>query len=198
MCGHHRDRHVLTHSFPTRRSSDLRFLCISCTNLDEFFEIRAATVRHAQDFEMPPAPDGLPPAVVLRRIHERAAELVEAQYACWNRVLRPALSEAGVRVLARHHWTPAQAEWLRRHFCDEILPVLSPLGLDPAHPFPKILNKSLNIVVVLEGKDAFGRAGHLAIVRAPRSEEHKSEIQSLMRNSYDVFCLNKKTKNITY
>ncbi len=147
----------------------LRFLCISCTNLDEFFEIRAATVRHAQDFEMPPAPDGLPPAVVLRRIHERAAELVEAQYACWNRVLRPALSEAGVRVLARHHWTPAQAEWLRRHFCDEILPVLSPLGLDPAHPFPKILNKSLNIVVVLEGKDAFGRAGHLAIVRAPRS-----------------------------
>ncbi|TAK38365.1 MAG: polyphosphate kinase 1 [Lysobacteraceae bacterium] len=147
----------------------LRFLCISCTNLDEFFEIRAATVRHAQDFEMPPAPDGLSPGVVLRRIHERAAELVEAQYACWNRVLRPALSEAGVRVLARHHWTPAQAEWLRRHFCDEILPVLSPLGLDPAHPFPKILNKSLNIVVVLEGKDAFGRAGHLAIVRAPRS-----------------------------
>src|SRR3546814_8045868 len=121
MCGHHRDRHVLTHSFPTRRSSDLRFLCISCTNLDEFFEIRAATVRHAQDFEMPPAPDGLPPAVVLRRIHERAAELVEAQYACWNRVLRPALSEA-------------------------------------------------------------------------RSEEHTSELQSLMRISYAVFCLKKKKK----
>ena len=147
----------------------LRFLCISCTNLDEFFEIRAATVRHAQDFEMPLAPDALPPTTVLRMIHQRAAELVDAQYACWNQVLRPALSEAGVRVLAPRHWTPEQAGWLRRHFCDEILPVLSPLGLDPAHPFPKILNKSLNIVVQLQGRDAFGRAGHLAIVRAPRS-----------------------------
>ena len=147
----------------------LRFLCISCTNLDEFFEIRAATVRHAQDFEMPPGPDGLAPATVLRRIHERAAELVAAQYDCWNQVLRPALSEAGVRVLARDHWNDAQSEWLRQYFLDEILPVLSPLGLDPAHPFPKILNKSLNIVVVLEGTDAFGRAGNLAIVRAPRS-----------------------------
>ena len=147
----------------------LRFLCISCTNLDEFFEIRAATVRHAQDFELPLAPDGLAPATVLRRIHERAAELVDAQYRCWNDVLRPALSEAGVRVLARDHWNARQARWLRNYFREEILPVLSPLGLDPAHPFPKILNKSLNIVVVLDGKDAFGRAGHLAIVRAPRS-----------------------------
>ncbi len=147
----------------------LRFLCISCTNLDEFFEIRAATVRHAQDFDMPLAPDALAPATVLKRIHERAAELVDAQYRCWNDVLRPALSDAGVRVLARDHWKAKQARWLRNYFREEILPVLSPLGLDPAHPFPKILNKSLNIVVVLEGKDAFGRAGHLAIVRAPRS-----------------------------
>lgn len=147
----------------------LRFLCISCTNLDEFFEIRAATVRHAQEFALPLAPDGLPPATVLRHIHERAAVLVDAQYRCWSEVLRPALSAAGVRILARDQWTPAQSRWLRDYFRDEILPVLSPLGLDPAHPFPKILNKSLNIVVVLDGKDAFGRAGHLAIVRAPRS-----------------------------
>ena len=147
----------------------LRFLCISCTNLDEFFEIRAATVRHAQDFDLPLAPDGLAPATVLRRIHAGAAELVAAQYRCWNDVLQPALSDAGVRVLARQHWTPTQAQWLRDFFREEILPVLSPLGLDPAHPFPKILNKTLNIVVVLDGKDAFGRAGHLAIVRAPRS-----------------------------
>ena len=147
----------------------LRFLCISCTNLDEFFEIRAATVRHALDFDLPLAPDALPPQVVLKRIHERAAELVQGQYACWNEVLRPALAEAGVRVLARDHWNARQARWLRKYFREEILPVLSPLGLDPAHPFPKILNKSLNIVVVLKGKDAFGRAGNLAIVRAPRS-----------------------------
>ena len=147
----------------------LRYLCISCTNLDEFFEIRAATVRHAQDFGVPAAADGMSPATVLKRIHDRAAELVDAQYRCWNEVLRPSLNDAGVRVLARDHWNAKQTRWLRAYFRDEILPVLSPLGLDPAHPFPKILNKSLNIVVVLKGKDAFGRAGHLAIVRAPRS-----------------------------
>ncbi|GAA4862342.1 polyphosphate kinase 1 [Luteimonas vadosa] len=147
----------------------LRYLCISCTNLDEFFEIRAATVRHAQDFDMPLPSDGLSPATVLKRIHERTAELVEAQYRCWNEVLKPALSEAGVKVIPREQWTAKQTRWLRSHFRDEILPVLSPLGLDPAHPFPKILNKSLNIIVVLKGKDAFGRSGHLAVVRAPRS-----------------------------
>ncbi len=147
----------------------LRFLCISCTNLDEFFEIRAATVRHAQDFGLPPGPDGLSPAATLARIHERAAQLVERQYQCWNQVLRPALAEAGVRVLAQRSWTARQSRWLRAYFRKEIMPVLSPLGLDPSHPFPKILNKSLNIVVVLKGKDAFGRSGHMAIVRAPRS-----------------------------
>jgi len=147
----------------------LRFLCISCTNLDEFFEIRAATVRHALDFGLPPSADGLSPSTVLNRIHDRAAELVEAQYHCWNKILRPALGEAGVRVFGRDSWSARQKRWLRAYFRDEIMPVLSPLGLDPSHPFPKILNKSLNIVVVLEGKDAFGRAGHLAIVRAPRS-----------------------------
>ncbi len=147
----------------------LRYLCISCTNLDEFFEIRAATVQHAQDFGMPLPADGLAPVTVLKRIHDRAAELVDAQYACWNEVLRPALAEQGIRVLQREKWSREQTAWLREYFRDEIMPVLSPLGLDPAHPFPKILNKSLNIVVVLEGRDAFGREGHLAIVRAPRS-----------------------------
>ncbi|HEY0662381.1 MAG TPA: polyphosphate kinase 1 [Lysobacter sp.] len=147
----------------------LRYLCISCTNLDEFFEIRAGTMRHAQDLGLTPGADGLAPATVLARIHDRAAELVAAQYECWNDVLRPAMFDAGVRVLGRDSWNEKQSEWLRAYFRDEIMPVLSPLGLDPAHPFPKILNKSLNIVVVLKGRDAFGRAGNLAIVRAPRS-----------------------------
>jgi len=147
----------------------LRFLTISCTNLDEFFEIRAATVRHAQEFGLPPAPDGMSPTAILNAVHDRAAELVDQQYHCWNDVLRPALAAAGVGVLGRNSWTSRQKRWLRAYFRNEIMPVLSPLGLDPAHPFPKILNKTLNIVVVVEGTDAFGRAGHLAIVRAPRS-----------------------------
>ncbi|MFN7137188.1 MAG: polyphosphate kinase 1, partial [Thermomonas sp.] len=147
----------------------LRYLCISCTNLDEFFEIRGGAVRHAVELNLPAGMDGIDPALLLNKIHERAAALVEAQYRCFYDELRPALADEGIRLLQREQWTPAQREWLRRHFVEEIMPVLSPLGLDPAHPFPKILNKSLNVVVLLEGRDAFGREGHLAIVRAPRS-----------------------------
>ena len=147
----------------------LRFLCISCTNLDEFFEIRAATVRHAVDFGLPAAPDGIAPAALLDAIHDRAAGLVQAQYECWNQVLRPALAESGVRILGRNSWDKRQRRWLRAYFRNKVMPVLSPLGLDPSHPFPRILNKSLNVAVVLEGMDAFGRPGHMAIVRAPRS-----------------------------
>ena len=147
----------------------LRYLCISCTNLDEFFEIRGGSVRHAIDFGLPAAADGLAPSLLLGRIHDRAAELVDAQYRCFYDEIRPALWDQGIRLLQREQWTPDQAAWLRAHFRDEIMPVLSPLALDPAHPFPKILNKSLNVVVLLEGRDAFGREGHMAIVRAPRS-----------------------------
>ncbi|ODS64759.1 MAG: RNA degradosome polyphosphate kinase [Arenimonas sp. SCN 70-307] len=147
----------------------LRYLCISCTNLDEFFEIRAATVRTALQFGGPLPPDGIPPARALELIHDKAAELVSQQYQYWNDTLRPELNAAGIRILAHSTWNARQKRWLHKYFRDELLPVLSPLGLDPVHPFPRILNKSLNVVVVLEGKDAFGRKGGMAIVRAPRS-----------------------------
>lgn len=147
----------------------LRFLCISCTNLDEFFEIRVGAVRHSAELGLPAGRDGIAPARLLERIHERAARLVDGQYRCFQDSLKPALAAQGIRLPDRHEWTPRQARWLRAHFQSEIMPVLSPLALDPAHPFPKILNKSLNVVVVLEGRDAFGREGHLAVVRAPRS-----------------------------
>ncbi len=147
----------------------LRFLCISCTNLDEFFEIRVAGLHRVLELGLPLPPDGTPPLALLKRIHARAGTLVEAQYRTWREVLRPALAEAGIRVLAPENWDERQKLWLREYFVRDILPVLSPLGLDPAHPFPRILNKSLNVVVVLQGQDAFGRAGKMAIVRAPRS-----------------------------
>jgi len=147
----------------------LRYLCISCTNLDEFFEIRVATVRTALEFGAPLLPDHMDPATAFERIHAVAGKLVEAQYRLWNEKLRPALDAAGIRVLPRDAWNAKQTRWLRQYFENEVMPVLSPLGLDPAHPFPRILNKSLNIVVVLEGKDAFGHEGGMAIVRAPRS-----------------------------
>jgi polyphosphate kinase len=148
----------------------LRFLCISCTNLDEFFEVRVASLHQLLEFgDRRPGPDGMDPLEALVRIRARAQELVSEQYQLWNRTLRPALRKAGVHLIARDEWNARQQQWLREYFRSEILPVLSPLGLDPAHPFPRILNKSLNIAVSLSGKDAFGREGHMALVRAPRS-----------------------------
>jgi polyphosphate kinase len=147
----------------------LRFLCISCTNLDEFFEVRVPAIRSQLKYGGAPAADGLGAATILKRIYDKAGDLVEDQYREWNDVLRPALEQAGIQILPREAWNARLRRWLRAYFREEIAPVLSPMGLDPAHPFPRILNKSLNIVVVLSGKDAFGRAGHMAIVRAPRS-----------------------------
>jgi polyphosphate kinase len=147
----------------------LKYLCIACTNLDEFFEVRVATVLTALEFGAPLLPDQMDPQSALEKLHELAGKLVEAQYRLWNDDLRPALNAAGIRVLNRDSWNAKQKRWLQKYFNNEVLPVLSPLGLDPAHPFPRILNKSLNVVVVLEGKDAFGRKGGMAIVRAPRS-----------------------------
>ena len=147
----------------------LRYLCIACTNLDEFFEVRVATVLTALEFGAPLLPDRMDPRLALQRLHAVAGRMVEEQYRLWNEELRPALIQSGIRVLTRDSWNAKQRRWLQKYFQDEVMPVLSPLGLDPAHPFPRILNKSLNVVVVLEGKDAFGRKGGMAVVRAPRS-----------------------------
>jgi polyphosphate kinase len=148
----------------------LKFLCIACTNLDEFFEIRVASLRqqaHFGDWSL--GPDQMSPAEALTRIRARTEQLIAEMYHQWNRTLRPALRKAGISILTRTEWNATQRKWLRDYFHSDILPVLSPLGLDPAHPFPRILNKSLNLAVTLKGKDAFGREGHMAIVRAPRS-----------------------------
>jgi len=148
----------------------LRFLCISNSNLDEFFEVQVAILRHHVAFgDAKAGPDGMSPGELLTRIRNRVLELVAAQYLFWNETLLPELEREGIRFIARDKWTVKQRRWLQGYFQNEVLPVLSPLGLDPAHPFPRILNKSLNFAVSLEGRDAFGREGNMALVRAPRS-----------------------------
>ncbi len=148
----------------------LRFMCISCTNLDEFFEVRVAVLKHHHAFgEGQPRADALSITEILGLIRERTLVLVEKQYSFWNKTLLPELAREGIRFLTRKVWTNKQKRWLQGYFRNETLPVLSPLGLDPAHPFPRILNKSLTLAVVLAGKDAFGREGHMALLRAPRS-----------------------------
>ena len=148
----------------------VKFLCISCANLDEFFEIRVSGLKELLDAGAPQgATDGLSVADTLRAIRARATRLVDEQYELLNDGLLPELAKNGVVFVAPDTWTEAQAEWLQAYFEREVEPVLSPLALDPARPFPKILNKSLNFAIVVEGEDGFGRNSGLAVVQAPRS-----------------------------
>jgi len=148
----------------------LKFLCISSTNLDEFFEIRVSGLKHRLEASVAPlGPDSMGSAEVLRTITEQTRTLVNEQYRVLNDELIPALRDQGIRFVRRDDWSSEQREWLERYFRGEIVPVLSPTTLDPTRPIPRILNKSLNFIVSLHGRDAFGRPCHRAIVQAPRS-----------------------------
>ena len=148
----------------------VRFLCISCANLDEFFEIRVASLKELLEAgAVQPGADALSVPDTLKAIRARAATLVDEQYALLNDVLMPELAKNGVIFVEPETWTEAQSAWLADYFTREVAPVLSPLALDPARPFPKILNKSLNFAIVVEGEDGFGRNSGLAVVQAPRS-----------------------------
>src|SRR5665213_1197913 len=148
----------------------LKFLCIVSSNLDEFFEIRLSGVK--EQIKLGAAaggPDGLMPLEVFRQVAARAQGIVERQYRLLNEEIFPALAKEGIRFLRRSEWSAAQQEWIREYFFREMMPVLTPIGLDPAHPFPRVFNKSLNFAVELEGRDAFGRDARAAIVHAPRA-----------------------------
>jgi polyphosphate kinase len=148
----------------------LRFLCIVSSNLDEFFEVRVAGVKEQQRLgSLVLTTDGLAPAELLSRISREVHSLITDQYNLLNNTILPALAAEGIVFLRRSVWTDAQHLWARDYFVREVMPVLTPIGLDPAHPFPRVLNKSLNFAVELEGRDAFGRNSGAAIVQAPRA-----------------------------
>ncbi|MBM4207471.1 MAG: polyphosphate kinase 1 [Gammaproteobacteria bacterium] len=148
----------------------LNYLCISCSNLDEFYEIRVAGITQLASID-PNATgfDGLSPNEQLALIAHNAHNLVAEQYRVLNDVLIPKLQEENIRFIRRNDWTEAQHQWLQDYFNEQLLPILTPVGLDSAHPFPRILNKSLNFIISLTGKDAFGRNSGRAILQAPRS-----------------------------
>lgn len=148
----------------------LNFLLIFSSNMDEFFEIRVAGLKNKLETHTgQPGPDGMLPDELLKAISAITHEAVDRQYRILNDVLLPALREEGVDFLRREDWTEAQVEWVKKYFREQIYPVLTPIALDPSHPFPRLVNKSLNFIVPLDGKDAFGRSTGLAIVPAPRS-----------------------------
>ena len=148
----------------------LNYLCISCSNLDEFYEVRVASV--IQIAEIDPhvtACDGLNAHEQLQAISVKAHELVSEQYRVLHDLMIPQLAEQDIRFIRRDDWTDKQRQWLKKFFHEELQPILTPVGLDSAHPFPRILNKSLNFIISLTGKDAFGRNSGRAILQAPRA-----------------------------
>ncbi len=148
----------------------IRFLCITSSNLDEFFEVRVAGLK--EQLRLNPNftdVDGYSTTEVYQLVSERARQLVQRQYQLFNRTLLPLLEKEGIFIHWQASWGEAITNWARDYFQREILPVLTPIGLDPAHPFPRVLNKSLNFAVELGGKDAFGRNSGVAIVQAPRA-----------------------------
>lgn len=147
----------------------LRFICIVSSNLDEFFEVRIAGLKEQIKLDSPGfGPDGMSPGQTFEQVSGQVHALIARQYQLLNDIILPALVEQGICFLRRDVWNDSQCEWIRDFFFRELMPMLTPIGLDPLHPFPRVLNKSLNFAVGLEGKDAFGRNSGVAIVQAPR------------------------------
>ncbi|MFT0851873.1 polyphosphate kinase 1 [Achromobacter sp. F4_2707] len=148
----------------------LRYLCIVGSNLDEFFEIRIASVKEQQRLNPDlVAPDGYTPDAAFARIHVATHELVDRQNALLTDAVLPALLEEGVGLLPSRDWNDEVRKWAHDLFVRDVMPLLTPIGLNPTHPFPRVYNKSLNFIVPLSGQDAFGRAASIAIMQAPRA-----------------------------
>ncbi len=148
----------------------LKYLCISSSNMDEFVEVRLARLYElSRDLGALTTPDAQDPKEVIKNLLQAAKNIVEDQYHTLNNILIPELEKERIHFLRRNHWTEQHDQWITQFFSESLQPVLSAVGLDPSHPFPRVLNKSLNFIVSLEGKDAFGRSNGLAIVPVPRS-----------------------------
>lgn len=143
----------------------LRYLCIVSSNLDEFFEVRAdlhmSALRNDDD-------KGTYSKKTFEAVYQTARDLVNEQYSLYNAVLLPSLQKEGIKILSHGERNLVQKKWVQDYFRREVKPLLVPVGLDPAHPFPQVANKSLNFIVQLSGKDAFGRSNDIAIVKVPR------------------------------
>ena len=164
------NRRVLAQAEDTRLPllERLRFLCIVSSNLDEFFEVRVASLLAQHTIDRTLEGTSEPLSTTLTRASEECRRLIARQYTLLNEQILPSLSENGIHMLRRGDRNPAQKAWVKQYFDKEVRPLLTPIGLDPAHPFPRVINKSLNFIVELSGKDAFGRGTAIAIMKAPR------------------------------
>ncbi|NVJ59227.1 MAG: polyphosphate kinase 1 [Gammaproteobacteria bacterium] len=166
----------------------IRFIFIFSNNLDEFFEVRVASYVHwANHHPERHGPDGLPPTQVLDEISKACHKMVDEQYRIFNDVLIPKLADEKIQFLRRKQWTVEQSRWIKDYFINEVAPVISPIGLDFAHPFPRLVNKSLHFIVALDGKDAFGRDSGYAVVHMPRSLPRIIRLPERLSNGEECF-----------
>jgi len=168
----------------------VKFLCIVCSNLDEFFEIRVAGIKQLIDnHRNDPGPDGLSSLETFERISERVNQMVADQYRLWNEELLPALAENHIRFLGMQQLTPGDYHWARTFFHEEVFPVLTPLAIDPSHPFPHILNKSLNLIVTLENPRQ--PENRFAIVQVPRVLNRLVSLPNRVKEHHDFIFLSR-------
>lgn len=166
----------------------LRYLCIVSSNLDEFFEVRIASLLAQNRIGGAQAE---PPALVaaLERTSIECHDIVERQYALLHHEILPQLSAKGIHLLRHNERNAAQRAWVKEYFDKEVRPLLTPIGLDPAHPFPQVVNKSLNFIVELSGKDAFGRGTGIVILKAPRVLPRVIRLPDSLTKKGVAFCL---------
>lgn len=146
----------------------LKFFTIVSSNLDEFFEVRVAGLKQQiESGKVGRSVDGLTATETFQAINRRIRKLVDDQYTCWRTDLQPALARQGIRLLEFSELEPYDLTWLKEFYKREVRPVLTPLAIDPAHPFPQLLNKSLNLMVQLELVKNGVPARHLAVVQCP-------------------------------
>ncbi len=147
----------------------VKFLTIASSNLDEFFEVRVSGLKQQIESDVVErSVDGRTASETFRAIRKRVLEMNAELCRCWRDQLVPALEKNAIRFLDVEHLSPEHREWLDRHYLSHVRPVLTPLGLDPSHPFPQLLNKSLNIVVELEVERHGQMQRRLAVVQVPR------------------------------
>lgn len=147
----------------------VKFFCITSSNLDEFFEVRVAGLKQQIESEIVERSiDGLTATEAFRAVTQRIRRMVDQQYECWQKQLRPALAKSGIRFLQYEELDEADRKWVEEYYRAQVRPVVTPLALDPAHPFPQLLNKSLNLIVRLEMLQGGQMLRHLAVVQVPR------------------------------
>jgi polyphosphate kinase len=166
----------------------LKFFCIVNSNLDEFFEVRVAGLKQmVAEGLSEPTPDGLTAAQTLTKVRDRVRQLVSDANRCWREEIRPALDRHGIRFLEPSEVPVADREWLETYYRENVSPVLTPLAIDPSHPFPQLLNKSLNLIVRLHGMFHGQLRRWLAVVQVPRGLPRLVELPNRTQGKEYVF-----------